>query len=244
MGTVDRPPSQKHAKALESVAVQRFPALIVSSHAGGRRFESSSLHQKRQRLHGYAVSAVSFFWKIPDDNAGGPGNRPGPPADFCVSIRKQRRGEVAVTRIRQQRPQWSCPLFSGRFASCDRRPDSSACRNAHEDSLSPCRSALPTANAVLIFHRDDLVVDLRYPAPPGQSRRRCPGSYAHPGDPGAQHRRRRLRLHRHHLDRRVLLASDMPAHASDRPAGADTALTKMIHCARPCPPRSPGRSWH
>ena len=44
--TVDRPPSRKHAKAPESVAAQRFPALIVSSHAGGHWFESSSLHQK------------------------------------------------------------------------------------------------------------------------------------------------------------------------------------------------------
>ena len=46
MDTVDRPPSLKHAKAPESVAAQRFPALIVSSHAGGHWFESSSLHQK------------------------------------------------------------------------------------------------------------------------------------------------------------------------------------------------------
>jgi len=43
---VDRPPIRKHAKAPESVAAQRFPALIVSSHAGGHWFESSSLHQK------------------------------------------------------------------------------------------------------------------------------------------------------------------------------------------------------
>ena len=44
--TVDRPPIRKHAKAPESVAAQRFPALIVSSHAGGHWFESSSLHKK------------------------------------------------------------------------------------------------------------------------------------------------------------------------------------------------------
>ena len=43
--TVDRPPSRKRAKAPESVAAQRFPALIASSHAGGHWFESSSLHQ-------------------------------------------------------------------------------------------------------------------------------------------------------------------------------------------------------
>ena len=43
--TVDRPPSRKHAKAPESVGYQRFPAFIISSHAGGHWFESSSLHQ-------------------------------------------------------------------------------------------------------------------------------------------------------------------------------------------------------
>ena len=45
MDTMDRPPSRKYAKAPESVAAQRFPALIISSHAGGHWFESSSLHQ-------------------------------------------------------------------------------------------------------------------------------------------------------------------------------------------------------
>ena len=44
--TVDRSPSRKYAKAPESVAEQHFPARIVSSHAGGHWFESSSLHQK------------------------------------------------------------------------------------------------------------------------------------------------------------------------------------------------------
>ncbi len=44
--TVDRPPSRKHAKAPESVAAQRFPALIVSSHAGGHWLEPSSLYKK------------------------------------------------------------------------------------------------------------------------------------------------------------------------------------------------------
>ena len=42
---MELPPSRKHAKGAESVAAQRFPALIVSSHAGGHWFESSSLHQ-------------------------------------------------------------------------------------------------------------------------------------------------------------------------------------------------------
>ena len=53
--TVDRPPSRKHAKAPESVVAQRFPALIVSSHAGGHWFESSSLHQN------LTSSEVRFF---------------------------------------------------------------------------------------------------------------------------------------------------------------------------------------
>ena len=43
---VDIPLSRKHAKVPESVVPQRFPALIVSSHAGGHWFESSSLHQE------------------------------------------------------------------------------------------------------------------------------------------------------------------------------------------------------
>jgi len=43
--TVDVPPSRKHAKAPESVAAQRFLALVVSSHAGGHWFKSSSLRQ-------------------------------------------------------------------------------------------------------------------------------------------------------------------------------------------------------
>ena len=43
---MDRPPSRKCAKGTESVGYQRFPPLIVSSHAGGHWFESSSLHQK------------------------------------------------------------------------------------------------------------------------------------------------------------------------------------------------------
>ena len=50
---MDAPPSRKHAKAPESVAEQRFPARIVSSHAGGHWFESSSLHQKVQESQGF-----------------------------------------------------------------------------------------------------------------------------------------------------------------------------------------------
>ena len=45
--TVDVPLNRKCAKAPESVAAQRFPALIASSHAGGHWFESSSLHHEK-----------------------------------------------------------------------------------------------------------------------------------------------------------------------------------------------------
>ena len=45
--TVDTPLSRKYAKEAESVEYQRFPPLIVSSHAGGHWFESSSLHQEK-----------------------------------------------------------------------------------------------------------------------------------------------------------------------------------------------------
>ena len=100
-----------------------------------------------------------FFWEIPDDDADGPGNIPGPPADFCVSIRKQRRGEVAVAGIRQQDHNGLARIFRP-LCQLDRRPDGSACRNAHEDSL--CLADLLTdGKGVLIFNRDDLVIDLR-----------------------------------------------------------------------------------
>ena len=68
--TVDRPPSRKHAKAPESVAAQRFPALIISSHAGGHWFESSSLHQKvpdfvrNQELFLFMISKVTRHFGV------------------------------------------------------------------------------------------------------------------------------------------------------------------------------------
>ena len=68
---MDRPPSRKHAKAPESVAEQRFPARIVSSHAGGHWFESSSLHQKvpdflrNQELFLFIFSnSDAAFWRF------------------------------------------------------------------------------------------------------------------------------------------------------------------------------------
>ena len=72
--TVDRPLSRKHAKAPESVAAQRFPALIVSSHAGGHWFESSSLHQKvpdfvrNQELFSvYDLKSNAASWRFSHD---------------------------------------------------------------------------------------------------------------------------------------------------------------------------------
>ena len=44
--TADVPLRRKYAKGAESAGQQRFSPLIVSSHAGGHWFESSSLHQK------------------------------------------------------------------------------------------------------------------------------------------------------------------------------------------------------
>ena len=68
---MDAPPSRKYAKAPESVAAQRFPALIVSSHAGGHWFESSSLHQKvpdflrNQELFLFMLSnSDAVFWRF------------------------------------------------------------------------------------------------------------------------------------------------------------------------------------
>ena len=71
---MDVPLSRKHAKAPESVAAQRFPALIVSSHAGGHWFESSSLHQKvpdfvrNQELFLFISSnSDAAFWRFSHD---------------------------------------------------------------------------------------------------------------------------------------------------------------------------------
>ena len=58
---MDAPPSRKHAKAPESVAEQRFPARIVSSHAGGHWFESSSLHHEKT-LETLCFQGFSRFW--------------------------------------------------------------------------------------------------------------------------------------------------------------------------------------
>ena len=46
METADVPLRRKYAKGAESAGQQRFSPLIVSSHAGGHWFESSSLHQR------------------------------------------------------------------------------------------------------------------------------------------------------------------------------------------------------
>lgn len=61
---MDAPPSRKYAKAPESVVLQRFPALIVSSHAGGHWFESSSLHhEKTLESQWFRGFFFAFFWK-------------------------------------------------------------------------------------------------------------------------------------------------------------------------------------
>ena len=72
--TVDRPPSRKHAKGAESAGQQRFSPLIVSSHAGGHWFESSSLHQKvpdfrrNQELFLFMSSnSDAAFWRFSFD---------------------------------------------------------------------------------------------------------------------------------------------------------------------------------
>ena len=65
MDTVDRPPTRKYAKGAESVGYQRFPPFIISSHAGGHWFESSSLHQIPPRL-GWDFSLPKF---LPDSGS-------------------------------------------------------------------------------------------------------------------------------------------------------------------------------
>ena len=93
---MDRPPSRKRAKAPESVAEQRFPALIVSSHAGGHWFESSSLHQKvpdfvrNQELFLFMSSnSDAAFWRFSlDPNRDPKAERSG----------KRRRGADGIIR--------------------------------------------------------------------------------------------------------------------------------------------------
>ena len=58
---MDRSPSRKYAKAPESVAPQHFPALIVSSHAGGHWFESSSLHHENTLIFNKSGRFYSFL---------------------------------------------------------------------------------------------------------------------------------------------------------------------------------------
>ena len=62
--TVDAPLSRKCAKGAESVEYQHFPPLIVSSHAGGHWFESSSLHhEKTLESQWFRGFFFAFFWK-------------------------------------------------------------------------------------------------------------------------------------------------------------------------------------
>ena len=58
---MDRPPSRKCAKGTESVGYQRFPPLIVSSHAGGHWFESSSLHHENTLISLKSGCFYNFF---------------------------------------------------------------------------------------------------------------------------------------------------------------------------------------
>ena len=64
--TVDAPLSRKCAKGAESVEYQHFPPLIVSSHAGGHWFESSSLHQIPKSLldNGFGIFLFPDSYQI------------------------------------------------------------------------------------------------------------------------------------------------------------------------------------
>ena len=94
--TVDAPLSRKCAKGAESVEYQHFPPLIVSSHAGGHWFESSSLHQKvpdfvrNQELFLFMSSnSDAAFWRFSlDPNADPKAERSG----------KHRRGADGIIR--------------------------------------------------------------------------------------------------------------------------------------------------
>ena len=70
METADVPLRRKYAKGAESAGQQRFSPLIVSSHAGGHWFESSSLHQKvpdflrNQELFLFMISKVTRHFGV------------------------------------------------------------------------------------------------------------------------------------------------------------------------------------
>ena len=94
--TVDRPPSRKHAKAPESVAAQRFPALIISSHAGGHWFESSSLHQK---VPDFVRNQELFLFILPNSDAAFLRFSPDPNRDpKAERSEKHRRGADGIIR--------------------------------------------------------------------------------------------------------------------------------------------------
>ena len=94
--TMDVLLSRKCAKGAESAGQQRFSPLIVSSHAGGHWFESSSLHQKvpdflrNQELFLFISSnSDAAFWRFSlDPNADPKAERSG----------KHRRGADGIIR--------------------------------------------------------------------------------------------------------------------------------------------------
>ena len=96
METADVPLRRKYAKGAESAGQQRFSPLIVSSHAGGHWFESSSLHQKvpdflrNQELFLFMSSnSDAAFWRFSlDPNRDPKAERSG----------KRRRGADGIIR--------------------------------------------------------------------------------------------------------------------------------------------------
>ena len=66
METADVPLRRKYAKGAESAGQQRFSPLIVSSHAGGHWFESSSLHQK---VPDFVRNQELFLFILPNSDA-------------------------------------------------------------------------------------------------------------------------------------------------------------------------------
>ena len=126
------------------------------------------------------------------------------------------------------------PAFSGRLASWIA---------AHTAAPAEMPTSIPSVRAdlltggkgVLIFDRDDLVIDLRYPASRGQSQRRCPESYADPAHAPLDRTGELVRLHCHDLDGRDSCSfrySPTPVTVPPVP----TPATKIVHRAvRICP---------
>ena len=77
---------------------------------------------------------------------------------FCDSVRKQRRGQIAVAGIGQEDDDVLARVL-GPLGHLDGRPQGRAGGNADEDALGPA-DELAGGKRIFVLDRDDLVIDL------------------------------------------------------------------------------------